>query len=54
MSFEFIRVTQIASGDGIVFSRIDFVHSDRVLSVIGLSCFQSGELRDENIVKIDV
>ena len=33
------------SGDGIVFSRIEIVHSDRVLSVIGLSCFQSGELK---------
>ena len=32
------------SGDGIVFSRIEIVYLDRVLSVIGLSCFQSGEL----------
>ena len=32
------------SGDGIVSSRIEIVHSDRVLSVIGLSYLQSGEL----------
>ena len=32
------------SGDGIVFSRIEIFYSDRVLLVIGLSCFQSGEL----------
>ena len=43
---------KLLSGDGIVFSRIEIVHSDRVLLVIGLSCFQSGELAYKILISL--